>query len=82
MTSDPERERKDASRTRMSREEGNFPANEQSSRESEAGLENAQRDQDQPGRAGSNPSTTGPAENLREKAAKAEDESEGSEEPV
>jgi hypothetical protein len=53
-----------------------------SSRGSEAGLENAQRDQDEPGRASSNPSTTGPAENLRDKAAKAEDKSESSEEPV
>ncbi len=81
MTSDPERERKDATPKGMSGK-GNFPANEQSSRESEAGLENAQRDQDQPGRAQSNPSTTGPAENLREKAAKAENKSEDSEEPV
>lgn len=53
-----------------------------SSSPSEAGLDNAQRDQDQPGRAESNPSTTGPAENLRDKAAKAENKSESKEEPV
>lgn len=45
-------------------------------------LEHAQEDQDRTGRAGSSPDTTGPAENLREKAAKTEDKSEGSEEPV
>jgi hypothetical protein len=49
---------------------------------SESDLEHAQKDQDRTGKAGSNPNTTGPAENLREKAAKAEDKSEGSEEPV
>jgi hypothetical protein len=81
MATDRERERKGASRRDMNRE-GSFPSNEQSSRGPEASLENAQRDQDQPGRAGSNPSTTGPAENLRDKAAKAEDKSEDSEEPV
>jgi hypothetical protein len=44
-------------------------------------LEHAQEDQDRTGKAGSNPDTAGPAENLK-KAAKAEDKSEGSEEPV
>lgn len=43
-------------------------------------LENAQEDQEKVGAASSNPETTGPAENLREKAAKAEDKSEGSRE--
>ena len=45
-------------------------------------LDAAQRDQDNPGAAESNPQTNGPAENLREKAAKAEDKSEGSREPA
>lgn len=45
-------------------------------------LEAAQRDQDDPGAAESNPKTTGPAENLREQALKAKDESDGSEEPA
>ena len=45
-------------------------------------LDAAQRDQDNPGPAESNPETTGPAENLRDQAAKAEDKSEGSEEPA
>ena len=45
-------------------------------------LDAAQRDQDKTGAAGSNPQTSGPAENLRHKAAKAEDKSEGSREPA
>jgi len=45
-------------------------------------LDNAQQDQDNVGAAGSNPDTSGPAENLREAAAKAEDKSESSKEPA
>lgn len=45
-------------------------------------LDVAQRDQDTPGAAESNPQTNGPAENLRQQAAKAEDKSEGSREPA
>jgi hypothetical protein len=48
----------------------------------ERNIDAAQRDQDNPSAAESNPQTNGPAENLREKAAKAEDKSEGSREPV
>lgn len=47
--------------------------------QNEEQLENA-LDQEQVGSAASNPETTGPAENLREKAAKAENKSEGSSE--
>ena len=39
-------------------------------------LENAQRRQDEHGAAESNPKTTGPAENLREKAAEMNDSDE------
>jgi hypothetical protein len=45
-------------------------------------LENAQEDQDRVGAASTDPETTGPAENLRDKAAKAEDKSEGSKDSV
>lgn len=42
----------------------------------ERNLEKAQRNQNKAGEAGSNPQTTGPAENLRDKAAKMNDEDE------
>jgi hypothetical protein len=45
-------------------------------------LDDAQHDQDNPGAAESRPDTDGPAENLRDAAAKAEDKSEGSREPA
>jgi hypothetical protein len=45
-------------------------------------LDDAQRDQDKVGAAASNPDTSGPAENLRNAAAKAEDKSEDSREPA
>jgi hypothetical protein len=45
-------------------------------------LDEAQKDQDEVGEAGSDPETSGPAENLREKAAKATDKSQDSEEPA
>lgn len=45
-------------------------------------LEKAQNDQEKVGSASSNPQTTGPAENLREKAAKAEDKGEKSKGPA
>jgi hypothetical protein len=49
---------------------------------SEDQLENAQEDQDRVGAASTDPETTGPAENLRDKAAKAEDKSASSRDPV
>ncbi len=51
-------------------------------REEEEELDNAQRKQNKVGEASSNPITTGPTENLREKAANMTDESEDSEEPA
>jgi hypothetical protein len=45
-------------------------------------LDKAQADQDQVGEAGSDPETSGPAENLREKAAKTTDKGQDSEEPA
>jgi hypothetical protein len=45
-------------------------------------LDEAQEDQDEVGEAGSDPETSGPAENLREKAAESTDESQESEEPA
>jgi hypothetical protein len=45
-------------------------------------LESAQKEQNKIGKAGTNPETSGPAENLREKAAEMTDESEDSEEPA
>ena len=45
-------------------------------------LEEAQDDQEEGGEAESNPKTSGPAENLREKAAKTTDKSQDSEEPA
>ena len=45
-------------------------------------LDEAQADQDQVGEAGSDPETSGPAENLREKAAKTTDKGQDSEEPA
>jgi hypothetical protein len=45
-------------------------------------LDEAQDDQDEVGEAGSDPETSGPAENLRDKAAKTTDKSQESEEPA
>jgi hypothetical protein len=45
-------------------------------------LEKAQKDQKRVGAAESDPETTGPADNLREEAAEAVDEEEGSSEPA
>ncbi len=45
-------------------------------------LDDAQQDQEKVGAAASNPDTSGPAENLRNAAAKAEDKSEDSREPA
>jgi hypothetical protein len=45
-------------------------------------LDETQEDQDEVGEAGSDPETSGPAENLREKAAKTTDKSQESEEPA
>ena len=53
-----------------------------SENKNEKKLDDAQHDQDNVGAAASNPDTTGPAENLREKAAKAEDKSQDSREPA
>ena len=53
-----------------------------SENKNEKKLDDAQRDQDDVGAAESNPQTSGPAENLREKAAKAENKSEDSREPA
>lgn len=61
----------------MSNESSNSNKNQK-----ERELERAQNDQERTGSAGSNPDTAGPAENLREKAAKAEDKSQGSREPA
>jgi hypothetical protein len=48
----------------------------------EKDLESIQKDQKKVGKAGSNPETSGPAEELREKAADMTDESEDSNEPA
>jgi hypothetical protein len=53
-----------------------------SENKNEKKLDNAQHDQDNVGAAASNPDTAGPAENLRDKAAKAEDKSQDSREPA
>lgn len=45
-------------------------------------LSDAQKKQNKVGGAGSKPETSGPAENLREKAAKMTDKSQESEEPA
>jgi hypothetical protein len=45
-------------------------------------LDEAQDDQEEVGEAKSNPKTSGPAENLRDKAAKTTDKSQDSEEPA
>ena len=45
-------------------------------------LDKAQKNQKRVGAAESDPETTGPAENLREEAAEAVDEEEGSSEPA
>jgi hypothetical protein len=45
-------------------------------------LEKAQNDQEEVGAAARDPETTGPAENLRDKAAKAEEKSQDSKEPA
>jgi hypothetical protein len=45
-------------------------------------LDEAQNDQDEVGDADSDPESSGPAENLREKAAKTTDKSQDSEEPA
>jgi hypothetical protein len=51
-----------------------------SNREDE--LSDVQKRQNKVGEAASNPETSGPAENLREKAAKMTDKSQDSEEPA
>jgi hypothetical protein len=51
-------------------------------REEEEELDSAQTKQKKVGEASSDPKTTGPTENLREKAANMTDESEDSEEPA
>jgi hypothetical protein len=51
-------------------------------REEEEELDSAQTKQNKVGEASSDPKTTGPTENLREKAANMTDESEDSEEPA
>jgi hypothetical protein len=53
---------------------------ENKNRPDERQLDDAQQDQDEVGAAASNPETSGPAENLRDKASKAEDKSQGSRE--
>jgi hypothetical protein len=54
--------------------------NPMSDREDE--LSDAQKKQNKVGEAGSNPETSGPAENLRDKAAKMTDKNQDSEEPT
>ena len=56
--------------------------NEVNNTQKQRNLDKAQRDQDNPGAATSDPQTTGPAENLREQAAKAENKDESSREPA
>jgi hypothetical protein len=55
---------------------------ESKNRSDEGQLDNAQQDQEEVGAAGANPQTSGPAENLRDKAAKTEDKSQDSREPA
>lgn len=50
--------------------------------ETDKDLDSAQKNQRKIGEAESNPKTTGPAENLREKAAEMTDEDEDSAEPA
>ena len=50
--------------------------------ESTENLDKAQKNQKRVGAAESDPETTGPAESLREEAAEAVDEEEGSSEPA
>lgn len=45
-------------------------------------LDEAQNDQEEVGEASSDPDTSGPAENLRERAAKTTDKSQESKEPA
>ena len=45
-------------------------------------LDEAQKDQDEAGEAGSDPETSGPAENLQGKGSKATDKNQDSEEPA
>jgi hypothetical protein len=45
-------------------------------------LDEVQEDQDEVGEAGSDPETSGPAENLRDKAAKTTDKRQDSREPA
>lgn len=45
-------------------------------------LDEAQENQDEVGEAGTDPENSGPAENLREKAAESTDKSQESEEPA
>lgn len=48
----------------------------------EENLDSAQKDQKNIGKAGSNPQTAGPSENLREEAAEKTNEGDQSEEPA
>ena len=64
----------------MSENENKYSRKDGSTSESQ--LENAQEEQERVGAASTDPETTGPAENLRDKAAKAEDKSESSRDPV
>jgi len=66
----------------MARSESMSESEVNKNNNNERKLDNAQQDQDNVGAAGSNPDTSGPAENLREAAAKAEDKSESSKEPA
>jgi hypothetical protein len=56
--------------------------NKKADSKNEDQLDNAQEDQETVGAASTDPETTGPAENLRDKAAKAEDKSESSRDSV
>ena len=53
-----------------------------STKDTEKDLESVQKNQKKIGKAGSDPETSGPAEELREKAAEMTDESEDSKEPA
>lgn len=64
----------------MSEKESRYGQKDASANEEQ--LENAQEDQERIGAALTDPETTGPAENLRDKAAKAEDKSESSRDPL
>jgi hypothetical protein len=66
----------------MSSNESRSNSSSKENHQKERQLENAQNDQERAGMAGSNPETAGPSENLREKAAKAEDKSQESREPA